>query len=519
MKKMKQILSMLLAALLVCALFMGCDGDTGEINYEDDPAKQVTLTIALPNAMQKDTAKVQDEINKQLETLLPNTKVELMMDANMADKWALWMSITKEIDIAHSGFATNIEDEVRKESYLELDELVEQYAPNIQKLQEEYWYSYDMSSVNGTLYAIPNIQYLTKEATSFKIWTEAAAYVDLQALVDEAWSSDKTTKKFYEILTAGLEAAEKAGVDCSGCVSLTMYKIAQRGYNILGGEDSCFCYDNSDSGTILNFYETQEFKDFCEVMKLWASKGWVSKDILTGQWTDKLYVSTTYRYKMDPVTGIQTPIVDAENPTHTIMVIDKDENTTLTTDIGQNRTYYSIPYTSKNPGRAMRFLDLINSDAGAPIINLLAYGIEGTHYEVTDKENGNIKAFEYEAQGSNNVSYGVPCWMATNMMQGMYNVAPYTHEFKDYGKDYYLNRMNNYKKHALYGFSFDLEPINSEISKILKNNGEYAESIYCGIVADTDTLIKELNDKNKAAGYDKVLKELQDQANAFLNAK
>ena len=105
------------------------------------------------------------------------------------------------------------------------------------------------------------------------------------------------------------------------------------------------------------------------------------------------------------------------------------------------------------------------------------------------------------------------------MMTGQYSVHPYTHEEKEYARDYYLKKMNEADKHVLYGYTFDLEPVRAKFSQILKNNDEYAESIYSGIVADSDKLVKELDSKNKSAGFDDVMKELQKQADEYIASK
>lgn len=513
---MKRWISLLMLAVMLCGILAGCKpGGGGGAGLTDNADDAVVLTIALPRAEQRDTAEVVAQINKELETLLPNTKIELMLESGMADKWVLWMSTKKAIDIAHSGFVTNIEDEVRKDTYLELNELVEQYAPNIQKLRKDYWYSYDNSSINGKLYAIPNIQTHLKETLMLRVWKEGAKYFDLAAMNAEAYSSDKTTKKFWDLFTAGIENAAANGVNCSEIVNLTIYEVAKRGYNFIGGADTNFCYDNSDSGKIIDFYTTKEFKDFCDVMKLWASKGWVSKDILTGQWTDKLYAGTDTRYNMDPETKIKRNVTA---DTNVIFDLNDPAKDVVTTNIGQNMTYYSIPFSAKNPARAIKFLDLLNSEEGKVINNMLAYGIEGKHYAFVDKEKGDIKAFEYEGQGGADVSYGIANWMAGNMML-QYSISPYTHEELEYAENYYLHQLNQQKKHVLYGFSFDLEGVLNEFNKVMKNNMEYAESIYCGIIENTDKLMKELEEKNKAAGQEKVMAELQKQADDYIASK
>ncbi len=515
----RKSICLVMALLLFVGLFAGCTGPT-TVSTEDDPNEQVTLTIALPLPAQKDTDLVVAEINKQLETLLPNTKIDLMLNPNMAEQWPLWMSTHKVIDIAHSGYITKIEDEVRKDTYLELNELIDKYAPSIKALQEKYWYSYDNASINGMVYAIPNIQYHVKETLILRVDYAAQPYMDMQALITESYASDKTTEKFYQIYTAGLEKAEAAGVDVKSKVdTVNLLALAKRGYNFVGGESSTICYDNSDAGKIIDFTTTQEFKTYCKYAKIWADKGWVSKDILTGSIQPPHRTATGTRFNMDETTHEIIPqSAAAKDVGYYSYDLNNLENQSLVTNIGENMTYYSIPFTAAHPARAMRFLDLINSEAGKPILNLLAYGIEGKHYEVLDAEKGNIKAFEYQGQGGATVSYGLPNWEVGNMLL-QYNVAPYTHINKEYGENFYADTINRMKKHVLYGYTFDMDPIKNDLSKVLKNNSEYIKNICSGVVGNEENLLEELTNKNAAAGLDRIIAEFQKQADNYIAGK
>lgn len=516
MKKMKRFISLGLALFMLAGVFTGC-GNSGSktTNYTDNEKEDVTLVMALPMAKQADTDAVVAEINKILEEKLPNTKIELLLDANMADKWSLWMNTSKKIDLAHSGYCTDLENEVISGNYLELDGLIEKYAPTLAKLCEDYEITYDTGEVAGELYAVPNVQSYTQEGYFLQYMDALDPYLDTQTLKNEAWSSDKTTEKFWQTLTAGLDAAAAAGVDCSECVNLSLYNIAKRGYNFIGGDNSNLCYDNSEDVQIIDFYTTEEFTTFCKYMKDWASKGYVSKDVLTGQLNYKLHAANSGCFSVNEETGKKEKYL----PTGSQMLyLQNKEDRVLTTNIGEQKTYWSIPFSSEHPARAIKFLDLLHSEEGADIANLLAYGIEGKHYEFTDKENGDIKAFEYQSQGNAGVSYGIPCWMVSNMLQGLYTVEPYTHEVKEYANDYYAG-LGSVKKHVLYGCSFDTTSIRNQFSQLIKNNGEYAESVYSGIVADSDSILKELLSKNKAAGQEEIIKELQKQADAFIVSK
>lgn len=515
---MKKIVSLFLAALLVLGVLAGCNGSSANSNYTDDESKTVTLKIAFPNAKQRDTDKVVAAINEKLKDYLPNTEIELMMEPDMETKWSLWMSTKKTMDLAHSGFINNLEDEVRKDSFCALNDLIDEYAPTLKELKEKYWYSYDCATVGGELYAVPNTQAYTKDALAIDIWKEGKPYFDTKAIYTEAITNDKTTEKFWQLLDDGIQKALTAGVDCTELFTKDVYIIAQKGYNFVGGAGSNLCYDNSDDAKIIDFYTTDEFKIFCQYMKKWADQGLISEEILTGQWQSKLYVRQTFSYGLDKETGTISLITENTDEIVRVCITNTDDFK-LVRKVGENYTYWSIPFTAKNPVRAIKFLDLLNSKEGAEIVNMLAYGIEGEHYEFTDKEKGEIKAYEYLGQGDAGSSYGIPCWEVSNMLEGMYTVAPYDSDMWDWARDYYTNKLNTLEKHILYDFDFDTEPVKANLSKILKNNAEYIPSIYCGLSDKSETLYNELVEKNKQANFTDVMEEIQSQVDEFLSSK
>ena len=119
MKKIVKAISLLLAIGLLALSFCSCKGKTTD--YSDDDSKQANLIVAFPFSATADLDKVQDKINEELKSLLPNTTIELICDSSMTDKWSLWMSGKKVIDITHSGYAMELLNEIRKSSFIPLN--------------------------------------------------------------------------------------------------------------------------------------------------------------------------------------------------------------------------------------------------------------------------------------------------------------------------------------------------------------------------------------------------------------
>ena len=155
----------------------------------------------------------------------------------------------------------------------------------------------------------------------------------------------------------------------------------------------------------------------------------------------------------------------------------------------------SISASSKNPEKAMEFLNLLNTDEY--LRNLIDRGIEDVHY--TTNEDGTITKTD-AAKG-----YQMPSWALGNIfLTKSYDTDP---------KDR-IEQYEEFNKKAVasptLGFYVDTTNISNEIATISNIVLEYKSPLFTGSV-DVDKYLGQLNEKLKAAGIDDITKEIQRQ--------
>ena len=129
MKYVKRIIAATAAATM---LLSGC----GTQPVQDTGDEQVTLKwMFLGPGEQQDSQKVWDKFNEELAKYLPNTKVEFecVTSSDYAEKWKLASASNEDLDIVWHGWMIPYTSEVKKGSYLELDDLIDEYAPDLKK--------------------------------------------------------------------------------------------------------------------------------------------------------------------------------------------------------------------------------------------------------------------------------------------------------------------------------------------------------------------------------------------------
>ena len=520
---MKKILCLALAVLMLVGVMCGC-GESG------DNGGAVNLVWALPLAAQSDTDEVIEKVNELLGEKLPNTTIELLLDSSMGSKWSLWMAGKKPIDIACSGYVNDLAGEINKKSYVELNDLIDKYAPTIKAEWEKYEMDYATGMVDGKLYAIPDLQIHINDEMFFQIPDYYEKHLDVEALQKAVKENLTTTEVFYTIIEDYLAKASKdPKAENAGLISYVEHFFrcfVKRGYEFVGGTKSLFCYRKDDpTCKIVNFYETEEFLTYIKYAAKWYADGYISKDILTGEDgigdKDALFAANQTNFRKIDVNedGILTPEESSvtggkKSSEYRISLTTKDQKYVGSSVLGSLSVYISIPTTSKNPERAIKLLELLRKDEGKDILNMLVYGFEGKHYEVIG--DNRIDAFEYGGQATSSNSYGLPNWMMGNQMK-MYICDPYTQTTYDAAVEYYDVERPEFKKTALFGYSFSNDAVKNQISQLNAVNDEFMLQLIGGTsTTDYMTTYNQMMDKLKAAGTEKVIAEYQKQVDEYI---
>lgn len=520
MKKIR-LLSIILAIALLISCFAGCGSKSGA-DYTDDESKEVTLRFVFDFSSQKDLSMVNDELNKLLAEKLPNTKLEIICDS-LSDKWQLWMAGDTSFDIASLGLNLSLLEEITKNSFIELDDLIDEYAPTVKEEREGiYADQYLTGEYNGQLYGIPNIQYHTKETTLIKISQPVYKYFDVAALVAATHSKPHTDENFYKIIDQGLSAAKADGKLIQLATDeLYSNNLSKRGYTFIGGENSNICFDHTvDEVKIIDYHETEEFKLWIKWMSKWYQEGHISKDVLTGtSFGSSDYAGALWGYRGSRVGADENwviPPMEGSSDPYSIVLDDPKYDILSSHNVGSLMTYLTIPTTAENPVRAMKFIELCRTPDGRDILEMLAYGIEGTHYERISENV--VKAFDYVGQGTSSSNYGIPNWMIGNMFN-FSAIYPYDESVIEYGKNYYENTLPKVKRGVMFGYCFDQTPVDIKMSNIISINKELEAQLTTGVIKDYESTYNEMNSKIKSAGIDDVIKEFQKQADDYIKSK
>jgi putative aldouronate transport system substrate-binding protein len=162
----------------------------------------------------------------------------------------------------------------------------------------------------------------------------------------------------------------------------------------------------------------------------------------------------------------------------------------------------AVSSTSPNPELALKVINLVNSDAA--FRTLLTYGIEDLHY--TKLDNGKIK-FTDEKKNYNVWAYGLAAVTLLPLQDGMADNL-YTEVFP---------KFNGAEAVPILGWALDMEPIKTQMAALHNIDTQYEVSLFTG-AADPAVKLPEFVQQLKANGIDDVLKEANNQIQAYLAA-
>ncbi|ATD54197.1 ABC transporter substrate-binding protein [Clostridium chauvoei] len=472
MRKVKKLLALATCAVLTTSLALtGCGNSSSSGSKGDETVNLTWYTIGQEP---KDLQLVEDEINKYLKD-----KINATIDMKFADfgdydqKLSVVINSGEAYDLAFTcSWAGNYVGNARKGAFLELDDYLETTGKDMKKeIDQRFW---DGAKVEGKTYAVPN----QKELGVQPMWVFTKELVDKYNIPYQDIHELEDLEPWLKVIKEKEPEVVPLYIDKN---------LSPPQYFDFFSEP--FGVEYEDEGlTVKNIFDTDKFKSTLKTLRKYYEAGYINTDSSIAQYDKSIKRFVTKADGQPYAEGIWAKDVGYELVASPIM----DTHITSASTTG---SMIAVSKNSKNPEKAVEFLNLLNTDEH--LRNLVNYGIEGTHYDkVADKQ---IKLLP------RSVDYGVAYFSTGNLFKTyVLDTEPTTKwdEFEEFNK--------NSKVSPALGFKFNPEPVSTQIAGISNAYQEFRALIFSGSV-DIDEYIEKLNTKLKEQGMDEVMKEMQKQ--------
>lgn len=517
---MKKILSLTLALIMMLSLFAGCaSSDDGPISTEitlgtDDKGntvgtldkteafkEHVTLTWCFPDALGAADFAEWDRI---VEAINEITKKEINATINIeviplgeyTDKMSMKYIANEPWDLCFSGLWNNYADAVGQGAFMELPmDYLRTYAPLSMEVLNPV--AFEALTLDGKLYAMPIQQiYVRQSAIQFETdWADELGF-DWESV-----DSLEDLEPYFDLLLANgyqecLFSTGKGLMD-----QLQSYlEYDYLSTNLTPGVVNV--YDSTRK--VYNQYESPEFRELALLMKKWHDKGYFTDAAISGDQENPGFNEDRHPVGFSATNAPGDDEISSRDYKTTVRRVSIGKPAVMTTT-GINVTTMAISRNCQNPGRALAFIDLLNTNE--ELLNLVCHGEEGIDWNWVDKEKKLIKATEFPYPGSYAflVGNGFIEYYIDEAMVGAWEETAQ------------INATA--AGSSILGFTFNTEPVSGQLANMNALVDEQVDRILTGMVDDVDAALAKLNADLYAAGLQSVLDEMQAQVDAWAATK
>lgn len=318
---------------------------------------------------------------------------------------------------------------------------------------------------------------------------------DFSVTTDDLSTFDQITELFAAVKEAHPEMTVLDGTGIMGNSMAQSYVDSMGdGFGVLE--------DYGQTTTITNMYESDLFRQFCELGKEWYNAGYSSQDIAVNTDSNEVkmkagncfsafmaYKPNTKQEKLSQ-TGYEWYVIPVSKAVTTNSVA----------------TLYSVANASKDPAKAVEFLNWVyGSGEFADLIN---WGIEGEDW--VEAEDGT--ATYPEGVDATNVGYHqdmgymYPNQFAGHVWEG--NPLDIWDQYKEYNASCLQSKA--------LGFTWDSSEYATQIAQLTSVQDKYLKDLSFGVVEDLDASLEAFNNELYAAGLQEVMDAKQEQLDAWL---
>lgn len=454
-----------------------------------DELKPVKLTWYYPGSPQPDQDKVFAKANEIIkEKINATVDFKVVGWGSYEQKMKMIMASGEKYDLCFtSNWMNNYYQNVARGAFVPLNDLMAEYAPGLKSMvPDKMWRA---TKVDGKIYGLINYQ-ISAMTNGFSIMKE---YADKYNLDTDALNSPESIEPFLEKIKQNepnkipYQASPNNGGNWAK--SLVYYGFIEVGGRNIPGAVKI----EDDETNVVNQYKTEEFKEFVDLMHDWYQKGYIARDQIAvkddnvNRKAGKVIVSLEGNVK--PGGAVEASARFGFD----MIAVPFSDSVLLNSSIIS--TMHAISTTSDNSERAMMLMELMNTDK--ELYNLITFGIEGEHYN-------KIGENRIEPVKDSGYNPGTP-WLHASTFNA-YLLPGQPEDVWEETKELNMNA----KPSPLLGFTFNPDPVSSEIAQCQSVIDEYLPGLITGTV-DPDNILPQFVKKLEGAGANDLIAEMQKQ--------
>jgi len=489
-KKLRAMLVLPLAFSIVAAGCAGGSPNAGEAKKgaPADGEKPYEITLMYMGNESADTKRVSEAMSQITKRKINATvKLQPIGAGAWAQQTNLALTSQEKIDVFMASSVYGFSTQVSAGHFLPLDDLLAKHGSDITKLLDPSYLR--AGKVGGKQYAIPTNKDMATQGGIIMRKDMADKYkIDVSSIktIQDLDAVFATIKKNEPQLTPIATATATTPVDILS------------GYDAL--VDKLGVLPNYDNGLkVENAYERPEYAELLKTMRKWYEAGYFSRDTATSteQPHDVVKANKAFAFfNVMKVGSAESQSLRTGMPMLAVPLTDAVSTTSHVTNF-----MHAIPRGSQNPEKAMMLLNLLYSDK--ELVNLLNWGIEGTHYA---KKSDNVIDYppgvDMKTVGYNtgNISY---------MFGNQFLNYTWPNQLPDIWQQ--TDQFNKKaRKSVALGFTFDATPVKTEVGAVNNVLQQYKAGLETGTL-DPEKTLPTFIARLKTAGIDKIVAEKQTQ--------
>lgn len=527
-KRSSKLISIVMVVLMLAGMLVGCGGDkVATATTTPAPASaaasaqptaapgteakldEVTLRIYFPTEKRSATdevwtavaAMVKDRINAKFE-------ISFIPFNDYTDKLMVMASSGDNYDMNFDGNWLSYPKMVNAQAYLPLNDLLPKYAPATYAALQKAG-SLAAATVNGDLLAIPWEMHMNQQKLFLRWRNDLAGAAGLTYAKDSIKTIEDLDKFLHDAKAAIPADVKVWSWDAAENSPQTMLMVNRDELVDLNFHSIVFDV-NDPNCKLIALEQTPGYLEAAGYTKKWVDDGIIPKNLMV----DKEQASAAFR-NGTLFAALSTHEWANADPGFADKAWTMGTSETYADKKAPNRSALAnitcINRNAANPERALMFLDLLTTDQA--VYDLVMYGIKDKTY-VLNGEGADFPAGMTAANSSYLDWQGQWAWWKPQFMRP---TSTYPKGF--WQAEATFASQPQCVENKLDGLFFNTDAIKNEIAKRDQINTEYGKLIQYGTVDDVNKAVAEYIQKQKDAGLDKILAELQRQVDEYLASK